>query len=122
MKTCFEDDRHQLFYIAGLFDGEGSAGVYKPCQLLTSIQMTSDKALLLVKEYFGGHIAKVPARRLNEHDCYRISYSTLAAENFLMAISPHLRVRKEQVELVLNTWGRLKWAHAVGEAGDHKGV
>jgi len=98
----------QLNYIAGLFDGEGSAGVYRPLQLLASIHMGSRLGVDYVASCFGGHIDEIHATKPNCHNLYVLTYSHLRAEAFLRALLPHLIVKREEVELHLETWDRLK--------------
>jgi hypothetical protein len=103
-----KDNKSQLLYIAGLFDGEGSTGVYAPGQLSMCVQMTSTLGVEYIRSLFGGHIHEYTPRKPNCHTLYDIQYSGLKAEKVLRTVLPFLLVKREQVNLVLEYWEKLK--------------
>ena len=97
-----------LYYIGGLFDGEGCAGIYRPCRLNASIQMGKKEGLNIVVAIFGGRLAIQKGKYEYNTPMFGLSYSSTNAEKFLKAILPFLHVKKGHVELVLDTWEKLK--------------
>ena len=102
----------QLHYLAGLFDGEGSCGIYKThsrmgWQVSLSIQMTRPEGVELFAELFEGTVKRHPARderRLPIFDC---SLSARRAIRCLKVLSPVVLVKANQVRLVLETVSEL---------------
>lgn len=104
-------DDHIMYYLGGLFDGEGYAGVYKPCQLICGMQMTDIEGLDILKNTFGGHYHKPrkDSRYENSRILYRLQWSNLTAEEVLKKLNPYLVIKKNQVTLCLEYWEKLKW-------------
>ena len=100
-----------LNYIGGLFDGEGSCGVYpikggkaKHWIVSCTISMTSRLGIDCVAECFGGNV------HLYRHDdnplhqpTFHWGLTSTHAIGFLRTIHPYLRVKYEQVTLTLTT-------------------
>src|SRR5688572_27979276 len=87
-------------YIAGLFDGEGTIGVYKTgkkyLQVKVCIGMQDRATLEWICSLFGGKIYTVG--RVYRWELLR----NQERANFLEAILPYSRTKKGQVELVLS--------------------
>lgn len=108
-------------YIAGLFDGEGSIGVYSNgegtyylrTQLTQNVGKASEDLMLELVNQFGGHHSiqdTSHGRKFN----WQLSSGKAAA--FLAEIEPHLRLKKEQAEIV-----RLWWAQRPKQERDEGG-
>lgn len=117
MDTFNAGQGNKLQYIAGLFDGEGFAGIYKPCQLQTGIEIGSVEVLSLIVNCFGGRISTISPKKNNRATMYRLCYTANAAEGFLKSIYPYLIVKRDVTQLVLETWERLKWTPHWGIPG-----
>lgn len=106
-----------MYYIGGLFDGEGSCGVYK-CygngmgspQLSCTINMTTMDGINIFVSIFGGVISEREVLKKNSKNIFRISYSCNKAESVLLSLLPYVIVKKRQIEIVLNYWNILKTA------------
>jgi hypothetical protein len=100
-----------IAYFAGIVDGEGSIGIellsptksrkktYYVCRLCV---INTNLALMQwIKENFGGTFdakaPKIPNRKL----CYRWHIFGKDLENLITALMPHLRIKKEQAQLLL---------------------
>jgi hypothetical protein len=97
-------------YIAGLFDGEGSIGIY-PCgpsgynrrgyHLFVTLTQKDRRILDALKTTFGGSV-----QRANTCHHWRL-YANDAAE-FLRLLRPYLILKREQAELAV-MFQRLPW-------------
>lgn len=108
-------DTNQIFYISGLFDGEGSIGISKTTKNnksrfkpFLSISMNDIQGLNLVKELFGGNIRignkriKLDSKNNAYARAYIISYSSYSKiKEILTFLLPSLRVKKEQAITML---------------------
>ena len=98
-------DPLEIAYFAGLFDGEGSIGIYftvsnkhTPAQTV-NITNTDIRVLARAKTLFGGQVyAHMPNR---VKPTWRWHISGLKAGRFLAAIMPHLVIKKSQAEVYL---------------------
>ena len=74
-----------IIYIAGLFDGEGSCGIYMPTRivsaanLIVSIQMTGKIGIEFVQSVFGNKILVTYPTRKTHHLLYKLSYTQTKA-------------------------------------------
>jgi len=87
-------------YFAGLFDGEGSVGVYRKHRgkyirhdLHISLKMTDIAPIRLLKSHFGGSIS-VPKVSGNRKPCYVWQVSAEKAASFLEKIYRFLIVKQ----------------------------
>ena len=93
-------------YIAGLFDGEGSVGYYRKRNGYHTMQVSLTncdlKVLNWLKESVGfGSIAS--NTRSGQYVGWAwICNGTKQVTNFLMAIRPYLRIKADQVDLLLS--------------------
>lgn len=96
-----------LRYIAGLFDGEGSVGVYGDqrkkqgfhlrTQLCQGANKLSQQIFDELMVNFGGNLST--ATSLSSKPCYNWQLNSDKAVRFLEAITPYLRLKKEQAEI-----------------------
>lgn len=103
-------------YIAGLFDGEGSAYVirvkqgqsngsyYRAC---TSLAMTSKKAIIRLVSMYGGNWRERPPHNGNLPMYEWDIKHNIGKENFLLSIVPYLVTKVEQSKIVL-TFSRMR--------------
>lgn len=103
-------DRLCISYIAGLFDAEGCV-IYQRMSIKMTITQKSSPTLLkyLSEKYTGGGV----------HNKYRAVWSGSNALNVLTLLSPHLIVKKEQVDAVIK-YSKKKATHQVARIGCHK--
>ena len=100
----------KIIYAAGLFDGEGTCGVYaegaKHCAIRMHMVMTTPQGPSLFAELFGGHVALHSYRRPRaDGGHYQPTYGWLVtaerAANALRELLPWLREKKAQAELCI---------------------
>lgn len=93
-------------YFAGLFDGDGSVGVYNRSDksgYISSVIITNTKREPLdeLTSIFGGYVSV----RKQDYKKYKFLYNWHVYGKdqirFLMAILPFLRIKRQQVELFL---------------------
>lgn len=91
-----------VVWTAGFFDGEGCIRIevsrrgrhkIKPC-LVVTIAQRHECWLTPIQERWGGHVKP-------DRGCHSLRLKSLAAERFLKAVRPHLRVKREQVDVAL---------------------
>jgi hypothetical protein len=102
-----------LQYFAGLFDGEGSVGVYRKKRgkylrhdLHVSVKMTNILPIKYLKSYFGGSIS-VPKISGNRQPAYVWQASAEKAAQFLEKIYPFLIVKQVGAVLGLQFYRNL---------------
>jgi len=110
------DDQLFLAWAAGFFDGEGcvlvserksGAHYASSFQLFTTVTQQDPTALYALKSRFGGNVTpdktatKGYNRKLGAFLCWRWKASSIEAFRFLQAVEPHVRVKKEQVNIAL---------------------
>jgi len=118
-----------LEYVAGLFDGEGWCRVQTPgmntngehvsgrwrdfpsYQIVAGIAMTHKPLMQIIHDQFGGTLygddhyrRKDPKNRT----IYRWHVTSVKAEDFFIAIVPHLILKKDQVELAIKLRKHIK--------------
>jgi hypothetical protein len=112
---CMKPTTHDLIYMAGLFDGEGSVGIYqhgkptarrKVAQFMLIVQLsgTHEPMMQWVHRTFGGNIRR-------EHDkpttnpkwsmAWRWKTNSQHAGLFLSSIYPYLKAKRSQVRVAL---------------------
>lgn len=104
-----------LSYIAGFFDGEGSAFISQPkasnngkrYARVTAKISQNDKAILdwIASLYGFGKIYIKNDGRVNTN--HYIVFAHRQARYFLSSIEPYLRVKRENVSSILDQFGRL---------------
>ena len=75
--------QQDLAYIAGLFDGEGSTGIYHPCALQVSFHMGGKEGLSFIIACFGGSLGIQPGKHEYNTPMFVLTYSAVKAEQFL---------------------------------------
>lgn len=101
-------EKHDLAYIAGFFDGEGSINLLKSIRrrkkanwcaeytLTVAMGQKDGETLDWIKDNLGGNICKI--KRDGSYFWYQ---SNRKAETFLRIILPYLKYKKPQAELAL---------------------
>lgn len=108
-------DEYDLAYVAGFFDGEGSATIRmvkatkngkRYPRLEARITQNTVEVLEWIRDSFGfgGVYAKADKRAINE--CWDLRFSHKSARLFLTAIEPHLRIKRAHVTSLLDVAGR----------------
>jgi hypothetical protein len=106
--------RETLAYVAGLFDGEGcvnftQAGAQRTWVIRVMIRNTDRKVIDYLQVLFGGRIETKALHRDNPtwkaSYCWRLDWDM--AINFLVAIEPWVRIKREQI-LVARFWDALR--------------
>jgi hypothetical protein len=100
-------------YSAGLFDGEGSVGVYRKKRgkyirhdLHVGIKMTDINPLQYLRAYFGGSIS-FPRVSGNRKKQYAWQLTATKAVNFLEKIYPYLKVKQPGAVLAIQFYRNL---------------
>jgi hypothetical protein len=103
-----------LYYIAGLMDGEGSimltrAGKRKHRSPTISITMTTREILEYVQETLGGHISTITKRKEHWKQSWVWSAQYNMAYEAIKILAPYLREpeKKRRAELILRDYKRL---------------
>ena len=102
-------DPLEVAYFAGLFDGEGSVGVYYPNPSARRQRMAEQvyisnndlRPLNRAKSLFGGSIHLHQPERPHGRANWRWYVSGRNAERFLAAILPHTIIKRPQIEVFL---------------------
>lgn len=112
-------DKMFLSYVAGFFDGEGSAyegshkdrhGKRRPVLVAKIAQV--DRTILdtIAKEFGCGKVYSKSDKRIkgneNWSECFDVQFTRRAAREFLTTIEPYLVVKKEKVSALLDVHGR----------------
>ena len=97
-------------YLAGLFDGEGSVGLYKNggrWYIRVSVSNSVPAPLFLIKEVYGGSIIRY---KQVDHKfvMYRWQAVCVSADSFLKDIAPYVIIKKEQVETAIEYRDKFK--------------
>jgi hypothetical protein len=103
-----KEGNHDLYYLGGLFDGEGYCGVYKAphsrkqWQLIAGIEMSRLIGLEVMQRMFGGaiHQSYHAGSRIAT---YRLTYNAVMAMRVLNGLHPYTRVKYDQIALTLET-------------------
>lgn len=93
-----------LQYIAGFFDGEGSVGLYKNgrgtyhlrVQVVQNVTRDSVELFEELQSEYGGWWSPVKGKKAAN---WQLNGDN--AERFLRAVQPHVRLKKDQVNLAL---------------------
>jgi len=93
-------------WAAGFFDGEGciqieprASGGYTSYYVNLAVAQNDRRPLMALQEKFGGQVKS--ASRSAGDQCSRWRVSNRGAEAFLIAVLPHLLVKREQAEIAL---------------------
>lgn len=107
-----------LAYIAGIIDGEGSVGITKQRKILhinprytpyISLGMTNENVVRLCAKELGGTIY-IERVQENRKEMYRVKVNNgNAIVNAIDKISPFLRIKKSQAEVVKKFILETKW-------------
>lgn len=92
-------------YVAGLFDGEGSVGIYpfgkwKSLQLRCQIALCNEDVVGQLKEKYGGFTTSNLLK--SGKAIHKWYIGSNKAEAFLRDIRPHSIVKREQIEAAIN--------------------
>lgn len=95
-------------YLAGFIDGEGHIGLSynnkNSCALRVNITNTNINILLDIQKEFGGKIRELKRQKLHWKRGYYVYFNTKESMDVINKIAPFVRVKKRQVELVLEYW------------------
>lgn len=112
----------ELAYLAGFWDGEGSFGIYwhkGTSRHYGVVQMsnTDHKIVQTFEERFGGTVHLYGHKgKQNRHWHWSLNASTNKIRKFLQAMTPYLRQKKEEAEVLMefcDTIGVKHKGHAV---------
>ena len=110
------DDR---VWMAGFFDGEGSAGLYRKFKngafysvtTRINVSQTGNEMLALFFEAFGGALTLIdrPDRKESKHTQYWTwtCDATVSASLFLQTVQPFLRVKGAEADLMLEFFNNM---------------
>jgi hypothetical protein len=115
-------DTHKLAYIAGLFDGEGSARISmvknkngKHYKKIEARVTQCDREVLdwIIEEFGFGKVYIKSDKRgdlLGWKTCHDLVFAYRMARTFLTAIEPYLKIKKQHITSLLDLEGRLPQA------------
>ena len=95
------DSSNELAYLAGVFDGEGSFGVWsrgknKKKGYRASIDMTDADVIMKFLVYFqAGHIIFIMPRKNHHNPCYRLKVDLEKAVEIVRKMLPYLSKRRQ---------------------------
>lgn len=96
-----------IAYIAGLFDGEGSVGIYElnhPKRIeftyIATVTNTDKKILDFLKATLGGHVV-LEKRQGKSRDCYKWYAKGELAVDFFHTIHSFTITKKPQIEIAM---------------------
>lgn len=90
----------EVAYFAGLFDGEGSIGIYGS-KYKASVANTDPRPLFRLKELFGGNVRRADARVTCPSVVWAWEVSGDKAQRFVTVLYPDLIIKKEQADIFL---------------------
>lgn len=96
-------ESQMLAYIAGLFDGEGSVGIYQhgeTYKLRVGISMDNPTSVSVIKDMFPEAVFDKLRREVG-NDYYRVAFNQYKAYEFLKTIEPFVLIKREQVKVGL---------------------
>lgn len=93
-------------YTAGLFDGEGSVGIYCPVgghhHVQVHLSSTDADILLWLKELFGGYVGSMTRPKdLVRKPAWQWVVSSNGAKEFLQLIRPYSKMKGDQIDVAL---------------------
>jgi hypothetical protein len=94
-------------YLAGLFDGEGSIGIYryknKQCTYITTVTigMCEPQGPILAHSLYGGYLNIRPPRAQSKKNLNVWMANNEEAERFLIEVLPYLRAKRDQAHVFL---------------------
>lgn len=92
-------EEKDVAYVAGFFDGEGSACICGNYSVKVMLVQKEPQVLVWIKDNLGGSIYY----RKNGHGTYVLQLGQkYAQEKFLLAIRPYLRVKGNDVDMCLS--------------------
>lgn len=128
-KNCFSDKLMSVAeasYVAGLFDGEGTTGLYRKgwpeveSRYLTpncSIANTSLEVMEYLVEVTGnGGVWKKSSPTPLHRECYKWSITAQQMRHILPQIQPYLVIKARQVELVLSYLSLVRYRRGIADA------
>ena len=110
-----EPKKEDIIYLAGIMDADGyftikrntyGVRVIKDCKNpryseKVGIKQTSNKAIKIIYQYFGGYYRLEKPTAKNGKPLYAVSLECLKAHEFVKAVYPYLRIKKQQAEILL---------------------
>lgn len=103
------DCEHNLAYIAGYFDGEGTVGINRSTRngssryrIQVSLGNTYKPAVDELKTTFGGSIHPHSKGKSNHRQMWYWTVNGVAAYNFLSKVLPYLREKQAQAQEVMD--------------------
>lgn len=103
-----------IAYIAGLFDGEGSIGIYlnqsrktkegvktSHYRLQCVVVLCDEFLIHLLQMHFGGEFYICKRKTTKERVAYRWAVTNQKALQFLLVVTPYLKIKKPQAEIAI---------------------
>lgn len=100
-----------LAYIAGFVDGEGSIGMYIKNPIKEShhtyyreqvtITQVDRGVLEYIQNFFPGSLTRKKTYSAKHRPAHQLKWTTVNAVDFVRAILPYLRVKREQAETII---------------------
>ena len=110
-------------YLAGLLDGEGYFGIYivRNKHYISCVKMAStDKEIIKwLKESFGGYFYERKFDNDDWKDAYTWTLTDKKVVPFLKKITPYLKIKRKQAEIILK---REKLKEKLENMGERKGM
>lgn len=102
-------------YLAGVIDSDGYITIKRlsynirvakdstnaTYSEMVGIKQTSNEAIVLINELFGGHLGIEKPNTPNGKPLYRCQLTNKKAVEFIKCIYPYLRIKKKQAEILL---------------------
>jgi hypothetical protein len=104
--NCTVEDIAEIYWQAGMFEGEGSIRINKPTKrnfavLLVDLANTDESIVRRFQSYWGGSVLYHTQNNPNSKPYWRWRASSLKAWDFLLAMWPCLRTEKYQRRAVV---------------------
>lgn len=113
--------KSELFYLAGIFDGEGCISVTKGqdhksinphYSVVVALGLTHEYIPQLLRFHFGGSVYKMKPKYLGCKPAWKWQISSSNALSFLKIIAPYLRLKRAEAELAIRFQERNKeWSY-----------
>lgn len=105
----YRPDNNDLYYMAGLFDGEGYISIRKQVQhdkyecysLMVGINMVDEEPIKLFRKAFGGKIKLRNGGGDNWKPQYRWRLEASSAYHCIEVLYPYLRLKSDKAKLAL---------------------
>jgi hypothetical protein len=121
----------EIAWLAGLFDGEGSAGIYKQVRpngkswyrATAQIAMTHAPTIARVRKIVGyGGLSHLRDKRRTSRLMFRWTVACAQAREFLRLIRPYSITKAEQIDAILEAEEFRRLHHTIGRSGTDEAV